>query len=284
LVATERKRGCDWRDLAVFDVHTHAFPDEVAARAMPKLTAAGVWFDAAAHHDGTLGGLLASMDRAGIARAVVCSIATRPAQGPKITAWSRSVASERIVPFGSIHPDAPDVEGEAERIAAAGLKGVKFHPHYMRCPIDDPRSVRVARACAGAGLAMVYHTGHDLAFEKDELAPPAGVRRLHEAVPELRLVAAHMGGWQRWDEALEHVAGLPVYLETSMTMGRCPVEVLERLIEAHPPEYLLFGTDAPWADQAEEVSKLRALGLEASLERRVLWENAVALTGTAAWP
>jgi uncharacterized protein len=266
----------------IFDVHTHAFPDKVAATAIPKLEAGGLWLEAKATFDGTLGGLLASMDRAGIERAVVCSVATRPEQVAKIIAWSAAIASERIVPFPSVHPDSPSPEAEVERIAAAGLKGLKFHPQYTRCPLDDPRVIRLARAAAGAGLAMLFHAGYDLAYEKDDLASPARVRRLHEAVPDLRMAAAHLGGWECWDQVLEEVVGLPIYLETSYTLGRCPPRLLERILAKHPPEFLLFGTDAPWTDQTEERAKFMALPIAEDLRRRMLWDNALRFAGLTA--
>ena len=45
---------------AVFDVHTHAFPDDVARKAIPKLEEAALWFPCPATHDGTVRGLLAT--------------------------------------------------------------------------------------------------------------------------------------------------------------------------------------------------------------------------------
>ena len=263
----------------VFDSHTHAFPDKVAATAIPKLEAGGLWLEARATFDGTVRGLLESMDRAGIRRAVVASVATRPDQVTKITDWSISIGSDRIVPLASVHPDFPEIEAEVERIARAGLRGLKFHPQYTLCPLDDPRTIRIARAAARANLAMLFHAGYDLAYEKDELAGPLRVRRLHEAVPELRMTAAHLGGWERWPEVLEHVAGLPIYLETSYTLGRCPPALLERILAKHPPEFLLFGTDAPWTDQSEELAKFRALEIPEEVKRRALWENACRFVG-----
>jgi predicted TIM-barrel fold metal-dependent hydrolase len=268
----------------VLDVHTHAFPDRLAASAIAKLRAGARWYEVRPSYDGTVGGLVASMDRAGIRKAVLCSIATRPEQVRNITDWSASIAGPRIVPFASIHPDYPEPEQEARRIAAAGLRGLKFHPYYMNCPADDPRAVRVARAAADAHLAMVFHSGYDMGFERDDTAAPAHLRRLHEQVPDLRMVAAHMGGWLRWPEALRDLAGLPIWLETSYTIGQCPEEVLRRLLDAHPPDRLLFGTDAPWADQKAEVERFRALPIGEGLKRRILWENGRRWLGLEAEP
>ena len=263
----------------IFDAHSHAFPDHVAPGAMKTLVAEAVWMKVTAHHDGTLAGLLASMDRAGVRRTIMCSVATKPTQVPKITAWSAAINCDRVCAFASIHPDYEQVEAEAGRIAAAGLRGIKFHPQYMNCAIDDPRSIRIARAAANAGLAMTYHCGYDLAYERDELAAPVQIRRLIAAVPDLRLIACHLGGWQRWEEVIEHVVGLPVWLETSYTLGQCPADLLLEILRRHPADRLLFGTDAPWADQAEELAKLRALPLPEELKRRMLWDNAAALVG-----
>jgi predicted TIM-barrel fold metal-dependent hydrolase len=262
-----------------FDVHTHAFPDAVALKALDRLVKMAVWEKVAPSHDGTLAGLVRSMDRAGIERAVVCSVATRPEQVPNISRWSVEIASARVTPFASIHPDYAEPEREIRRLSEAGVCGLKFHPEYMGCAADDPRTVRIARAAAQAGLAMTLHAGYDFAFEKEDLASPERVRRLHETVPDLRMLACHMGGWRRWEDALEHLAGRPIYLETSMTLGRCEPALVERLLEKHPAEYLLFGTDAPWADQVREVEKFLSLGISEEAKRRAAWENALAFLG-----
>lgn len=263
----------------VMDAHTHVFPDKLAASAIPKLEAGAKWFECRATFDGTVTGLLASMDRADIRRAIACSVATKPDQVPKITDWSASIASDRIIPFASIHPDFPEPEAEVERIARLGLKGLKFHPYYMECPADDPRAVRIMRAAARANLAVLFHSGYDLAFDKDDLASPQRMRRVHEAVPELRMAVAHLGAWERWPEVRRHMVGLPIYMETSFTLGRCPPDLVMEILSKHPPEYLMFGTDAPWRDQTEEVEKLLALPIPEGLKRRILWENAHRFAG-----
>lgn len=257
----------------IFDSHSHAFPDHLAASAMKALMSEPVWMPIQHYHDGTVAGLLASMDRAAIERTILCSIATRPTQVTKITDWSAAIASDRLIPFASIHPDYPHPEAEVERIASLGLKGLKFHPQYMNCPVDDPRILRICRAAAKANLAVTIHGGHDLAFPKTELGSPQSLRALHEAVPDLRLLACHMGGWQRWEEVLIQLAGQRVYLETSYCLGQCPEDLLLKIIERHPWEYLLFGSDSPWADQVAELQAFDRLPLPRELKRAACWEN-----------
>lgn len=270
---------CYLPGMQIIDSHTHAFPDAIAAGAIKTLSDSGRWEKATAFTDGTVKGLLNSMDRAGVHASIVCSIATRPSQVQKITDWSVSIASERIIPFASIHPDYEKPEAECERIASLGLRGIKFHPQYQMCAIDDPRTHRIAKAAAANDLAFTVHGGYDLAFDHSDAASPASIRRLFDAVPRLRLQACHMGGWRRWEESLELLAGLPVYLETSYSLGSCPQELLDRMIEKHPPEYFMWGTDSPWKDQASELALFRTLRLDDRRATLALETNARTLVG-----
>ncbi|MFA6498965.1 MAG: hypothetical protein WC256_13310 [Desulfurivibrionaceae bacterium] len=114
----------------VIDFHTHAFPDPVAARAIPALEGAG---QVTACLDGRIDSLLGSMDEAGIGKSVLCSIATRPEQFASILSWSEAIRSERIIPFPSVHPDATEALEQISSIREAGFLGIKMHPSKISC-------------------------------------------------------------------------------------------------------------------------------------------------------
>jgi hypothetical protein len=221
------------------------------------------------------------MDRAGIEKTVLCSVATRPGQVTKITDWSAQVASDRVVPFASVHPDFDRPESEIDRIADLGIRGLKFHPQYMNCAPDDPRALRIARAAARRGLAMVLHAGFDIAYPKTDIATPSRVRRLHDTVPDLRLLACHLGGFDEWEDSIRHLVGTDVYLDTSFSFGHCPDDVILRIVEDHPPARLLFGSDSPWADPAADLEAFERLPLTDERKRMALWDNAVRFVGIA---
>ena len=102
----------------IIDAHTHCFPDQLAEKVIPMLAArANIPY----FSDGTLGGLIASMDRAGVDLSLVQHIATKPQQVQTINNWAASIQSERIKSFGTVHPDYPHWEQEIERIAELGL-------------------------------------------------------------------------------------------------------------------------------------------------------------------
>jgi predicted TIM-barrel fold metal-dependent hydrolase len=52
---------------------------------------------------------------------------------------------------------------------------------------------------------------------------------------------------------------------------------MRRLLTAHPAEFLLFGTDSPWQDQAACLRKLEQLNLNELLLKKILRTNGMKL-------
>lgn len=260
----------------IVDVHTHAFPDALAARAVPRLARQA---NISAALDGTVGALQRSMDRAGIDAAVVCSIATDPGQFGPILAWSTAIACPRLHPFPSVHPGSPDAVEEIDMIAAAGFRGVKLHPEYQEFHVDDPGLAPLYRALERHRLVTLFHAGHDIGFPDSERAAPERFLTVHRAFPDLRIVASHLGGFRRWADVATHLLGSGIWLDTSYTLGHISPGLLDEILRGHRPDRLLFGTDSPWVDQSEALAGLRALGLPPDLEERILGGNARELLG-----
>lgn len=244
--------------MPTIDMHTHAFPDSLAPRAITALEEPIDWQTVG---DGTVAGLLRSMDAAGVDVSVICNIATRPSQVEPIFTWCRRIASERIVPLPSLHPQTPDAAGWIRRFADAGLRGVKLHPMYQEFAFDDERMDPVYAAVAEAGLLLTSHCGYDIAFPGDTRADVERTVRVIDRHPALRLVCTHMGGWQQWNAVLQHLAGRNVWLETSLSVSLIGLEAAARIIRAHGPDRVLFGTDWPWSHQTEQLNLLRMLDL-----------------------
>jgi predicted TIM-barrel fold metal-dependent hydrolase len=257
--------------MPVIDFHTHAFPEALAARAVPKLAGAA---DVKAKLDGRISSLLKSMDEAGIERSVICSIATKPEHFGPILKWSQEIASERIVPLASVHPADPLAAQRVRAVARAGLRGIKLHPYYQSFDLDEERALPIYEAAQECGLIVLCHTGFDIAYPRDRKCDPARTARVIELFPKLALVTSHLGAWEDWDEVRKYLLGKPVYMETSFSIPYLGRPAAKALIEAHPPEYLLFGTDSPWADQKAGIAEIRSLRLPAELEERILYENA----------
>lgn len=260
----------------IIDFHTHAFPDKIAPGAVPALAKAG---DITPYLDGRLDTLLAEMDRVGIEKSVLCSIATKPGQFDAILAWSQEVRSERIIPFPSFHPENPKALENIQIIKEEGFKGIKMHPYYQNFILDEERMFPLYERISEAGLILVMHTGFDIGFPKKLLCDPPRIVRLIEKFPKLKLIATHLGAWNMWDEVQDQLIGKPLYMDISFSLQFLGKQQARQMILAHPAERILFGTDSPWIGQDEVIKQFQALELGPELEERIFRLNALELLG-----
>ncbi len=255
----------------IIDFHTHAFPDNVAIRAISALASEG---KVTAHAQGTVDSLLASMDRAGITSSVVCSIATRPSQFEPILAWSTVIQSPRLIPLPSIHPAATDAAGQVFRLRNEGFMGIKMHPYYQDFFLDEERLTPLYEALCETGMLLVVHCGYDIAFPRIRRADPAQILTIKKRFPDLKLITTHFGGWDIWNEVEEVLIGKEIFIEISFALTYLSPEQSVRMLNNHPADYLLFGTDSPWDDQLLAIQRLEKLNLNKELLHRILGQNA----------
>ncbi len=262
----------------LIDFHTHAFADALAPRAIASLsTASGGSIPCT---DGTTAGLLRCMDSQQVDHSVLLTIATKPKQQTRINDWTAEQNRQypnRITAFGSVHPDAPDVMEELERIHSLGLKGIKLHPEYQHFDVDEPRMLPIYRKIASLGLITVLHAGQDIAFMPPAKASPAQLARALSAFDGAPVVAAHFGGYIQWDQVYEKLCTLPVYLDTSFCFGRIPHPLAQGIVEKHGTDHILFGTDLPWSDARTERRLIESLDLSAVDREKIFFRNAARL-------
>ncbi len=212
--------------------------------------------------DGRLSSLLKSMDDCGVDISVVSSIATKVSQYESILKWSLEIASDRIVPFASIHPGDEQAERNIDRIAESGLKGIKMHPYYQEFYLDEPKMKRIYRRINDNGLILLMHTGYDVAFERIDRAGPKRIISVVNEFPDLKFISTHLGAWQQWDDVLKYMAGKPVYIGTSFSLDYIDPALAKEILSAHSNEYLLFGTDSPWDDQKRAQEQIKSLDID----------------------
>lgn len=260
-------------------MHTHAFPEKIAVRAVEKLSETTGKYRP--HLDGRISSLLSSMDEAGVDMSILSSIATKSSQAASILEWSQQIRSPRIEPLPSFHPFSANFEAEIAAIAAAGFRGVKLHPFYQDfCP-DDAALSPVWDALRSAGLFVLFHSGNDISFPGMTNAAPRRIAKVHERFPGLVIIAAHLGGWHDWDDVMTHLAGKEIGLDTSFSHEVDPA-LAQRIIGAHSPDLVYFGSDSPWTCQKESVGFIRSLGISEERKEKILGLNAARLFGFCA--
>ncbi len=260
--------------MKTIDFHTHIFPEKIAASALALLSEDSGEYKPCT--DGTLKGLLASMDAAGIRTSIVSNIATKPTQAYPILEFCREILSERIYPMISIHPgNTPEEAGDLlEKAEALGIRGVKFHPMYQDFEIDSERMFPLYEQIEKKGFFVTFHTGYDIAFPGNTHGDVERLRRLAEAMPDLTIVATHLGGWRQWDR-IHILRGFDnIYTEISMTLSEMDDSRFVRLLSNFGEDNILFGTDSPWTDQSGMVRRVMGLPIPADFREKILFRNA----------
>lgn len=262
----------------ITDFHTHAFPDELAPRAIEILSnRSGVKPET----DGTCSGLLESMQQARITRSVIAPIATKPSQVRNINQWAVEVSRryEPLVCFGTLHPGQDDWREEIRRLLEAGIVGIKLHPDYQEFYVDDPDLMPIYEEITRAGLILLFHAGVDIGLPPPIHCTPARLARVLDKYSDMTVVAAHMGGFRCWDEVQQHLIGRNLYFDTSYSLRFLGADRMVSFIRAHGPDRILFATDSPWASQATEVAEIRRLPLTEQEIIAILGGNARRLLG-----
>lgn len=261
--------------MRITDVHAHVFPDGIASAAVAALAAEG---GVTPHYDGTVCGLVAAMDRGGVDRSVVVPVATKPSQVRTINDWVASLAGDRIVPFGAMHPDFEDPAGEIARMAALGIRGIKLHSQHQGFLPGESRMAPIYRAAADQGMIILFHAG-GYVVEHDNEPRPADLAAMLDEHPGLTCILAHMGGYRRWDDVREHLCGRDVYFDTAYVPRNLDDAEFMALARDHGIDRILFGTDGPWTSAGTEIEYLGGMGFTPPELEAILGRNAERLLG-----
>ncbi|WP_147821328.1 amidohydrolase family protein [Salidesulfovibrio onnuriiensis] len=243
-----------------FDVHTHSFHPKVAAKVIESLYD---HYGIQSVGTGMTDDLLARIKTAGLDRAVVHSAATDPSQVIPANNWAIQLQQTHpeLIAFGSMHVDFENIEAELDRIAAKGIKGLKFHNDFQGFRMDDPRFHSLMEII-GDRFVLMFHVGSSLPPEENPSCP-VKMARLAELFPKATMIAAHMGGYRYWDLACEYLAGIDVYVDTSSSLPFLSREQFLRFYNKHDRQKILFGSDYPIFDPEDTLNLLREkIGLD----------------------
>ena len=84
---------------------------------------------------------------------------------------------------------------------------------------NDIRYKRIISYATELGLVVVVHAGVDIGLPSVTHCTPDMVCEVLDEVQPERLVLAHMGGWNLWDEVLAKLCGRNVYMDTAFSYG-----------------------------------------------------------------
>ena len=258
----------------IIDFHTHIFPEKIAGKTIESLeNLSGI----KASTNGTLEGLLASMEQAGVDISVIMPVVTKPVQMESINHFSKEINDRypsKLISFGGIHPDVSDYKKELDYIKELGLKGIKIHPDYQQVMIDDVRFMNIIEYADELGLVILTHAGIDIGLPDTVHCPPQKMRKVLDAIKPKKMVVAHYGGWKMWQEVYDYLAGEDVYLDTAFTFDFIEEEMFLKILEKHDPDKILFATDSPWSHAAKNIEALKKLPIDENIRQNIFSGNA----------
>ena len=261
------------------DFHTHAHADHIADSA---LKAAEQYLRLKSLCPITTAGLSMQMDEANVDKCVLLCLCDSPINLRETNDWALTIRSDRVIPFGVLHPDYEDCAEEVRRLKNQGVKGIKLHCGANRFHPDDKR-LFAAYEEIGDDMVVLIHAGA-LRFSSNDPVngAPHRIANVLKAFPRVKIVAAHLGGYLMLDKAWEHLIGKKLYLDTTWppslrTIGN-PREVT-KIIDTHGPDKILFGTDCPFSNQADEIDYIMDLPIPDNHKQMILGENARNLLG-----
>ncbi|NLX63172.1 MAG: amidohydrolase [Clostridiaceae bacterium] len=255
----------------IIDFHAHVFPEEIAEKAVNHI---GNHYKVPMHGKGILPDLVKSAEKSGIDHIVIHSTATKASQVKSINDWIASHTSEKLIGFGTLHPDMADAEDEIERIIALKLKGIKLHPDFQGFNADDPKMYKIYSLIENR-LPVLIHCG-DARLDNSS---PRRIANVLDKFPGLTIIAAHLGGHSKWRESMECLVGRNLYMDTSSAIRYMDIDFAMRLIKEHGTKKIVFGTDYPIVYQAEELEVFYKLDLSETERKDILYNNAAEILG-----
>lgn len=258
------------------DCHCHIYPEKIASRAVGGTDA---FYGLHSFGAGTVEDMLAQADRVGVDRALVQSVATTPHQVQSINGFiAAEIAKhpDRLIGFGTLHPASENIEGDLLHLLSLGLRGVKLHPDIQDFKIDDYRALSIYEACERHGVPILIHAG-DSRYDRSNPNRLLPVLRIYN---RLTVIAAHLGGYSVWEDAVEALAGLPnLYVDTCSSLPFLSDEKIREYIRRYGEDRVLFGTDYPMWPAEGEIDRLLSLGLSDEAYRKIFSENIISLLG-----
>lgn len=217
--------------------------------------------------------LIALMDEAGIARAVVMTYVDVPGldmEGLKYISGVVRRYPDRLIGYARMNPYGKNASALLrEAVCDLGLKGLKFHPETIAKPPYSDQSIALIKEAAKLKVPVLFHSGDEA------MSLPLKIGIAAEACPEATIIVAHMGGYNHTSDA---IAVAERYENVLLDTSAMPYpDKIKTAVERLGAERILFASDGPGCNPILEVAKIRKLKLSPEVEKKIFCENIMRL-------
>jgi predicted TIM-barrel fold metal-dependent hydrolase len=193
-----------------------------------------------------------------------------------------------LIPFASVNPlRGGEAVAEARRLVAAGARGFKLHPPLQQFHANDPAAYPFYEVVAGAGLPVVFHTGHSGIGTgmpggggvRLKYGHPMDIDDVAVDFPSMPIILAHPSfPWQ--DEAISICLHKPqVYIDLSGWSPKYFSPVLVQYANTLLKHKMLFGSDYPLITPERWLGDFEKIDIRDEVRPLILKENAAQLLG-----
>lgn len=254
--------------MKIADAHAHIFPSKIAAKATKSI---GDFYETEMFNEASKEKLLETGGKIGVSKYLVCSSAVTPNQASHINKFiARECKKEdRFIGLAALHPKMEDYKEEIEKAVSYGLRGVKIHSDFQRVDIDDDDTIDFYKEIARNNLPVLFHMGD----KRYDYSSPIRLKNLMSKVPDLKVMAAHFGGYNRWEDVKSLEPSENLYFDTSSSLTEIGKDTALKLIEKFGVDKFFFGTDFPMWEPKEELERFLSLGLSKSENEKILYGN-----------
>lgn len=259
--------------MLVIDCHDHIYHKKLAVMAVKGV---GEFYDVNMACNGTGDELARYAECSPIKIFVVNSVALTANTVKRLNTFvaEQCKAHSEFVGLGTLHPDMENADEEIERIISLGLKGIKLHPDTQKFNADSDKAMKLYEKFAGR-LPLLIHGGD----HRYDYSHPQRLERIEQCFPQLTMVAAHLGGWSIYEEAVPYMSRMHCYMDISSVMPFVKPERVRELIRLYGADRLLFGSDYPMWDPVSEYESFMKLDLSQDEQEKILYKNTAAIFG-----
>ena len=144
--------------------------------------------------------------------------------------------------------------------------------------MDSKEAIRVLKKAAQLGLMVLINAGDDIGCLPPVHSTPERIRRALDAVPDVTLIAAHMGGMEMWEDAAKYLADTPAYFDTAFVQTSMQPAQFRDLVSLFGARRVLFASDSPWSlPRTQTLAFIERAGILSEEIEDISYKNARAL-------
>ncbi|MDR0485473.1 MAG: amidohydrolase family protein [Elusimicrobiota bacterium] len=257
--------------MKIIDAHAHIYPEKIAEKAASALESI---IERKLRVIPTADNLLKKMDEAQISKSVVACVSTRPEQTVPINNWLFSIKNDRFIPFACLHPFYKGYKEEIKRIKE-NAAGIKMQPEIQNFFIDAKEAFYVFEEMQKLSIPLLLHCGREYLFKEEETvcASPKRLLKVIKEFPNLKIIAAHLGGFAMWRQVIEKLEGEHLYFDSSCALSLMGADLRKAFFGKFGFDKIFYGSDYPMAAQKDEIEFIKNLELSEKNKEKILGAN-----------